>query len=71
MKTYNLVYPLITNGLDFTLYTYTWMQRLKKLSILLTYVYILKIESSVKLLFSEVITIYVIKDMQASLFSCY
>jgi len=71
MKTYNLVYPLITNGLDFTLYTYTWIQRLKKLSILLTYVYILKIESSVKLLFSEVITIYVIKDMQASLFSCY
>lgn len=71
MKTYNLVYPLITNGLDFTLYIYTWMQRLKKLSILLTYVYILKIESSVKLLFSEVITIYVIKDMQASLFSCY
>lgn len=71
MKTYNLVYPLIANGLDFTLYTYTWMQRLKKLSILLTYVYILKIESSVKLLFSEVITIYVIKDMQASLFSCY
>jgi len=71
MKTYNLVYPLITNGLDFTIYTYNWMQRLKKLSILLTYVYILKIESSVKLLFSEVITIYVIKDMQASLFSCY
>jgi len=71
MKTYNIVNPLITNGLDFTLYTYTWMQRLKKLSILLTYVYILKIESSVKLLFSEVITIYVIKDMQASLFSCY
>ena len=71
MKTYNLVYPLITNGLDFTVDTYTWMQRLKKLSILLTYVYILKIESSVKLLFSEVITIYVIKDMQASLFSCY
>ena len=71
MKTYNLVYPLIANGLDFTLYIYTWMQRLKKLSILLTYVYILKIESSVKLLFSEVITIYVIKDMQASLFSCY
>ena len=71
MKTYNLVYPLITNGLDFTLYTYTWIQRLKKLSILLTYVYILKIESSVKLLFSEVITIYVIKNMQASLFSCY
>lgn len=71
MKTYNLVYPLIANGLDFTLYTYTWIQRLKKLSILLTYVYILKIESSVKLLFSEVITIYVIKDMQASLFSCY